>query len=214
MGEKSVYYWEKYLQKDMNKKITPNGYILKFSIINYDAKKIFNGWFNFNIEEDLISFIKYVVLPSTYLSKTHGMKNDDIYLYPLNYEDMMNILNYGDVYVDEKTIKEFDNYYKRIDVMGKDDKATFKQIENFCFDLGRDNPIDNNVFITIKAFENIQSVGKVLVKDYENHHMLDILENGMGMSKDEILAMFENIKDNPFMIRKINQFLTNKVLIL
>jgi len=213
MGEKSVYYWEKYLQKEKNKYIKPHGYILKFSILNYDAKKIFNGWFNFDIKYDLLSFIKYVVLPSTYLSRTHGSQNNEIYLYPLNYEDIINILDYGDVEIPDRVRDNFETYYKRVEDLSKQ-SVTFKDLDKLCNDLARDNPIENDVFITIKIFENIQSVGRVLVKDYERLQMLDILESGMGMNKEEILNLFDNINQNPFMIRKINQFLTNKFLIL
>lgn len=43
--------------------------------------------------------------------------------------------------------------------------------------------------------------------------MLDELEEEMEMSKEQIIELFSTIEENPFMMRKIKEFLSNKMFI-
>ncbi|ACB84381.1 hypothetical protein [Natranaerobius thermophilus] len=43
--------------------------------------------------------------------------------------------------------------------------------------------------------------------------MVDELEKQMELSKDEIIEVFSDIENNPFMLKKINEFLSNKFII-
>lgn len=43
--------------------------------------------------------------------------------------------------------------------------------------------------------------------------MLDELEEKMEMSKEKIIELFSTIEDNPFMMRKIKEFLSNIMML-
>ena len=69
------------------------------------------------------------------------------------------------------------------------------------------------MFSGIEVYENIKEFGRQLVSDYEEQGMIDQLEIQMELSKDAIVELFSNIYNNPFMLKRINEFLNSKFLI-
>ena len=69
------------------------------------------------------------------------------------------------------------------------------------------------MFSGIEVYENIKEFGRQLVSDYEEQGMIDQLEIQMELSKDAIVELFSNIDNNPFMLKRINEFLNSKFLI-
>ena len=62
----------------------------------------------------------------------------------------------------------------------------------------------------MQLFENIKCVGNIIIKQYEDENMLDILESKFELSKDEIKDLFESIDNNKLVLKKILDLLNER----
>ena len=60
-----------------------------------------------------------------------------------------------------------------------------------------------------KFMENVNDIGKELVREFEDDNMLDELESHMDLKKNQILALFDGIDKNPFMLKRLGTYLSN-----
>ena len=93
----SIYYWQNYLCKQDEMYIKPNAYVLKFSLINTYSKDVFCNWYSFKSYEALIGFIRYVVVPSSYITKVFGKEQETIFIDALNEEDTIELIEDSDI---------------------------------------------------------------------------------------------------------------------
>ena len=60
--------------------IKPDSYVLKFALINSYSRDFFCNWYSFKSPQELIGFIRFVVIPSTYITKAFGREENTIFL--------------------------------------------------------------------------------------------------------------------------------------
>ena len=60
--------------------LKPNAYVIKFCIVNKYSYDYYCNWYSFAKVEKLISFLKCVVIPSTYITKAFGKDENTIFL--------------------------------------------------------------------------------------------------------------------------------------
>ena len=65
------------------------------------------------------------------------------------------------------------------------------------------------IFSRLEFFENVKQIGKELIKEFEDDNMLEELENHMELKKNQILALFDGIDKNPFMLKRLGTYLSN-----
>lgn len=203
-----VYYWKNRLQSEKEFDLKPYSYIVHFSIVNQNLSEVFNDWLSFPGEKELLSFIKYVVLPSGYYSRLFGEKEGCVIIEADSYDDVVELLSNNTYKVDKKLIRMYKEDYQLIaDIINT--KFSMENINEFCNSYNSHLDYKNIVFSTIEVYENIKEVGLQTIKEYEEEGMLDILEGEMKMTKKEIIEMFLTIDENPFMMKRIKEFLNN-----
>ena len=80
-----IYYWQNFLANEEDVSLKPNAYVIKFCIVNKYSYDYYCNWYSFANVEKLISFFKYVVIPSTYITKAFGKDENTIFLDALGY---------------------------------------------------------------------------------------------------------------------------------
>lgn len=208
----SVYYWKNQLQKEKEFNLRPNSFVVHFSIVNQNLNEIFSDWFSFPSEKELLNFIKYVVLPSGYYSNLFGEKDGCVFIEAESYNNVMQLLENNTYKVDKELISKFNSDYKIIENI-IDGEFSMENIKEFCDSYNSNLDYTNTVFSEIEVYENIKQVGFNLIEEYEKEEMLDELEEEMEMSKEQIIELFSTIEDNPFMMRKIKEFLSNIMML-
>ncbi|MEQ8197370.1 MAG: hypothetical protein ABRQ27_05150 [Clostridiaceae bacterium] len=207
----SLYYWKNFLNKDIANEVKPDSYILNFYIVNQNTSEVFNEWYPFDSPGEVLGFIKYVVLPSGYFSRIFGEENDDIFITADTYEGVFELLNNNRIRVDKTLIGNFKKDYSLLEKVEK--KFALENLEQFCDSFNYHLDINEPVFSSLEVFRNIKDFGLQLVRDYEEQGMTDELEEQMEMSKEEILELFSNIQDYPFMLKRITEFLSSRLMI-
>lgn len=208
----SVYYWRNQLQKGEEFDLRPNSFVVHFSIVNQISNEIFSDWFSFLSENELLNFIKYVVLPSSYYSNLFGEKDSCVFIEAESYSHVMELLRNNTYKVDKELTSKFNHDYKIIENI-IDEGFSMEKIKKFCDSYNSHLDYTNIVFSQIEVYENIKQVGFGLIEEYEKEGMLDELEEKMGMSKEQIIELFSTIEDNPFMMGKIKEFSSNIMFI-
>jgi hypothetical protein len=211
MTYNSKYYWKNFLEKDKETFVKPNSYVVNLHIVNQSTSDAFYKWHSFDTEEEVIGFIKFVALPSGYYSRIFGKEAGDLMIAADTYDSVLELLYNNIVRVDHTLIDNFKADYELLEEAEKD--FNLDLLNDFCHSFNSHLNFKDIVFSGIEVYENIKEFGRQLVSDYEEQGMIEQLEIQMELSKDEIVELFSSIDDNPFMLRKINEFLNSKFLI-
>ena len=206
----SIYYWQNYLCKQDEMYIKQNAYVLKFSLINTYSKDVFCNWYSFKSYEALIGFIRYVVVPSSYITKVFGKEQETIFIDALNEEDTIELIEDSDIENKLDVILEINQEYNLLKSLKNN--FTVDKMKRYINLVNINNSIKNNIFSNLEFFENVNVIGRELVKEFEADNMLSDLESHMSLNKKQIIDMFDGIDKNPFMLKKLNTYLTNTLV--
>ena len=206
----SIYYWQNYLCKQDEMYIKPNAYVLKFSLINTYSKDVFCNWYSFKSYEALIGFIRYVVVPSSYITKVFGKEQETIFIDALNEEDTIELIEDSDIKNKLDVILEINQEYNLLKSLKNN--FTVDKMKRYINLVNINNSIKNNIFSNLEFFENVNVIGRELVKEFEADNMLSDLESHMSLNKKQIIDMFDGIDKNPFMLKRLGTYLSNTLL--
>ena len=187
-----IYYWQNFLANQEDVSLKPNAYVIKFCIVNKYSYDYYCNWYSFANVEKLISFLKYVVIPSTYITKAFGKDENTIFLDALDKYECMEYLEKANVFDKVELLRKVNREY---DFLRRIEKCNLgiEGVKKYLELVNKYN--DKN--------------GKGLIDEYEKENMLDDLEENMSLNKNEILSMFENIDKNMFMLKRLNTYLNN-----
>ncbi|MEN8076531.1 hypothetical protein ABFP60_06165 [Clostridioides difficile] len=202
-----IYYWQNYLINQDNIYIKPDAYVLKFSLVNSYSRDFLCNWYSFKSEQELIGFIKFVVIPSSYITKAFGREEDTIFLDALDDYETIDLIEDAECHEKYEVLRQIRNDYEMINNLKKNFTVEkFKKFINIT--NGRSNTTFG-IFSRLEFFENVKQIGKELIKEFEDDNMLEELENHMELKKNQILALFDGIDKNPFMLKRLGTYLSN-----
>ena len=202
-----IYYWQNYLVNQDNADIKPNAYVLKFSLINSYSRDFFCNWYSFKSTQELIGFIKFVVIPSTYITKAFGREEDTIFLDALDDYETIDLIEETDNNEKCDILREIRHDYEIINNLKNN--FTLDKLKKFINITNSRGNKSFGIFSKLEFFKDVNDIGKELVREFEDDNMLDELENHMDLNKNQILALFDGIDKNPFMLRRLGTYLSN-----
>lgn len=211
MNENLIAYWRNWFDSEIKLPITTDGYIFKYSIYHQGSNDGNYEWICCTSKNKLYSFIKYFILPSIQISRTIGIKEESIYLGVENYDDTIEYLENSkcDDYIEQ--IETYKRWFNEIEQLEKED-ASIDKLRECVRKITLEVDYRKYIFVELDVFENISSVGRSLVKEYEDDEVLGILECELEMNKEQILELFDNINDNKLMLSKITNILTDRIM--
>ena len=124
-----IYYWKNYLMNQDEIDIKPNAYILKLSLINYYSRDLFCNWYSFSTAEELIGFIKFVAIPSIYVTKVFGKEENTIFLDALYDYETIEVIKQSDNSENDNILKEIEDDYDFIDKL--QNKFSIERVKKF-----------------------------------------------------------------------------------
>ena len=212
MGENLIPYWEAWLSDEIEIQISCDGFIINYSMINCKSKQGVGDWLCCNSKKKVFSFIKFVLLPSVIISKNIGVQENQVYLDVSSFEETIDILEENEFEGYEDAIEEYKVCFEVLEKL-EQDNADIKEIKEILDYINYKVDIKTGLLVNLQLYDNIKSVGTTLISEYEEQGMLSELENSMGLKKNEILELFQNIDKNEFMLKKIGVLLNSKVIL-
>lgn len=211
MSENLISYWRNWLNSEINIPITPEGYMFKYRIFNQESNDGKCEWLCCTSKKKLYSFIKYFILPSIRLTRTIGLKEGVVCLFVENYDDTISYLDNPKLEDYKEHIETYKRWFNEIEKLEKED-ASIDELRKCIEKIYLEVAYRKYIFLELDLFENISSVGRTLVEDFEKDDNLDILELELEMNKEQILELFNNINDNKLMLSKITNILTDRIM--
>lgn len=202
-----IYYWQNYLTNQDNIEIKPDSYVLKFSLINLYSRDFFCNWYSFKSPQELIGFIRFVVIPSTYITKAFGREENTIFLDALDDYETIDLIEENKNSDKYDILKEINYDYEIVKSLKSN--FTLDKLKKFINITNARANVTFGIFSKLEFFRNVNEIGKELVKEFEDDNMLDELESHMDLNKNQILALFDRIDKNPFMLKRLGTYLSN-----
>ena len=112
----------------------------------------------------------------------------------------------------EDAIEEYKVCFEVLEKL-EQDNADIKEVKEILDYINYKVDIKTGLVVNLQLYDNIKSVGTTLIKEYEEQGMLDELERTMGLKKNQILELFNNIDKNEFMLKKIGVLLNSKLIL-
>lgn len=202
-----IYYWQNYLTNQDNIDIKPDSYVLKFSLVNYCSSDFFCNWYSFESPQELIGFIRFVVIPSTYITKAFGKEENTIFLDALDDYETIDLIEGSENFDKYNILREISYDYEMVKSLKSN--FTLEKLKKFINITNSRENVVFGIFSRLEFFRNVNEIGKELIKEFENDNMLDELESHMDLNKNQILALFDGIDKNPFMLKRLGTYLNN-----
>lgn len=209
MSEDLINYWGQWIDGEEEIDFTIDGIIFKYFMVNKQSDDGVKDWVCFTSKEKLFSFIKCVLLPSIQISRTIGTKNSEVYLDVYNSEKTDKFLEILRAYDYEVAIDDYKRWISEIEKIEGED-FNYETVRNFIASINDEVENGEAIFLELQLFKNIKCVGEELIKEYEDHNMLDVLESKFELNKNEITGLFRSIDDNKFMIKRITSLLNER----
>lgn len=212
MGDNLIPYWEAWLQDEIEIPMNKDGYVINYSIINMVSSEGVGEWLCCNTLKKVCSFIKFVLLPSVIITKVIGKNENQVYLDVSNYQETIDMLEECEFDGYKEAIEEYTSCFQELEMLEKDN-ASWQDIKKLLDYINYSIDIQEGILVNLQLYKNISSVGKTLIREYEEQGMLAELEDIMELKKKEIEELFDNIDNNEFMMKKISILLNSKVLL-
>ena len=101
-----------------------------------------------------------------------------------------------------------DDLISFINVLYKEARLTINILEPLVLSFGVDVDHTIEVWWNRDGRYNLEVIPGDL-KEFEDDNMLDELESHMDLKKNQILALFDGIDKNPFMLKRLGTYLSN-----
>jgi hypothetical protein len=126
------------------------------------------------------------------------------------YNETIGILEYAAQEGYEKAVEDYIRWFDEMENL-EDKAADFKEIRNFLTRVSSENDFKEGLFLEFGVYENISFVGRALIREFKEDDMVEELEDMMELSCEEIENLFDNIRGNKFMLRKITTLLNERL---
>lgn len=209
MNESLIEFWKKWIDGAEEIDVTTDSIILRYSMINKRSNDEVKDWVCFASKDKLYSFIKYLLVPSIQLTRSIGIKESQVYFDVCEYDQTIKLLETLKIGSYEKDIEDYKKWFEETEIL-ENNKDDLENIRNFINGVSKEVANTADVFLELQLFENIKSIGNILIKQYEDENILDILESKFELSKEEINDLFESIDTNKFMLKRILVLLNEK----
>ena len=134
-----IHYWSDYVKKYRDY-IKTDKYIVAFDVKDLDLKKDYNKYFFFKKREEVIKFLKYVVLPSFIYNKLDITHEEDKIIVQ-DYKDVLNFFVSNEINNSKEIIKRYSFFYNSLEEfeyeknnVGEETFLNLIETINFYFD--------------------------------------------------------------------------------
>lgn len=200
MASDKLQAWESFINKNINEDILVDDKLLRVVMVN-QGKSSISEFFFFEYEEEIIRFLKEVILPSITLSSLITSKDVSIYL--REHKEVLELIEMCTDYFNVKIGESYVNSYKKIELIEKDEMFKNK-IEEIIKIIESEFDAYNEVYISLDYGDGADGYLKNLINEYKKEGNLEILERELldkGLSVQKLEDVISNIFSNEKNIR-------------
>ena len=211
----NYYFWENIVKQDRHDNPFANDIISKESvflhgiIINCYGGS-YERWLHFPSIEALIGFLNYIFIPTAFLTLLTGEEGVLI----ANVSDLLDLMNKSDKCEKKELIPDMREFGIKLREFWNYDATTcIDKLKSFSANYNARWSEAYDIFSYFDIYESPNELGNYIVGAYENSGQVDIsvLEQQLGVSKQEWLSICSQVYENKFMQRKFTEVLNNRI---
>lgn len=200
MNSNTVEYWKNYLEEGKEMIVKKDSYLLNLLILDYNLKKFYK-WYSFDSKEDVLGFIKFVILPTIYFTRIFGKDENEIIFVADTYENILHMLRNNLILRNQVLIDRFKYEYSLIEEAVKDmDLQKLHELRQSLITFVYDKSI---IAPDIHVFKNIKEAIKKILDGYKAKEMIDSFGEELQMPKKELARYLSDVENNKLQSRVI-----------
>ncbi|MGL4760760.1 MAG: hypothetical protein ACRCWG_04805 [Sarcina sp.] len=149
--------------------------LLKFSLINSDSAIAFSEFYNFEDNNEIISFLKNVIIPSAAISILTEDNGQLVVTIEDSREFLKQLGSYG---AEEKLVKNCSDIYRKLSKI--DNKTTEKDFAKVIDFINFELSEGTMIVLSVEYANNTKQYLKNIYNEYEEMDHLDILEKELA----------------------------------
>lgn len=209
---RGFYFWENYIKSEKTFELKLNSYILTFAEVNQKSCNVYSECISFPRLMDVLEFIEYIIIPSSFISRIMGEREGFILLDCLDRESTFRICEQYSGRKYRKLVDSLDYFYSNIDRLKYD--FSVRDLDNLLDEFNELFSYKNIVFARVNFYRNIQILGNTLIREYDDIDLINLLEEDLELNIDDIKRMFNDLDNNPLMLKNIKTYLNKKYLFI
>lgn len=209
---RGFYFWENYIKNERKFELKLDSYILTFAEVNQESCNVYSECISFPKIMDVLEFIEYVVIPSSFISRVIGEKEGFIFLDCLNRQSTFEICEYYSGRKYRNLVDSLDYFYSNIDRLKYN--FSMKDLNQLLEEFNELFSYKNIVFARVNFYRSIKILGNSLIREYEEIGLINILEEDLELNIHDIKRMFNDLDSNPLMLKNIKTYLNKKYLFI
>ena len=211
MNYSTVEYWKNYLEEGKEMIVKKDSYLLNLFILDYNLKKFYK-WYSFDSKDEVLGFIKFVILPTIYFTRIFGKEKDEIIFVADTYENILHLLRNNLILRDQVLIDRFKYEYSLIDEAVKDmNLQKLHELRQSLITFVYDKII---IAPDIHVFKNIKEAIANLLDGYKTKEMIDSFGEELHMPKKELVKYLSDVEKNNLQSRVIEILDQSKIELL
>lgn len=212
----NYYYWENIVKKDKSDNpfaddlITEESVFFHGVVINCHGGS-YERWLHFPDIKALLGFLNYIFVPMAFGA---FLSNETELLIHGNLDELLDIMSDSEKCNQKDLIPQMRESSRQIRVLWNcDGEKCYGELNNFLTHYNERWNKNHELFSYFDIFKSPSELGKFLVESYEDSEEVDIsmLENQLGVQKEEWLAICSQVYENDFMKRKFTEILNNRI---
>lgn len=201
----NLYYWKTFVIKNINIDYSKDHQVIVFYFANKNSIETYSHLTYLQKKEDLLSYLKYYILPTTFVSKAFENTGSIVHTIETP-RDVISILESNTYNTSRDLAQEFRQSILDIENIGNKDFpiSLLLDFQASYNSLNREGSIFNSgIFI----FENLGQLLEALFKKYKGENKLRYLEEALDIREADIIdfdySKAYNIEENiKFFLKK------------
>ncbi|MBC2399356.1 ribosomal protein S8 [Clostridium tetanomorphum] len=215
----NYYYWENLIitgqniwdSHFMNLPLNEKSIFINTSIIDYQQNIFENNWCCYPNILATLGFLQYVYLPTAFFNILN-CKADELFVPICSSEEFISELNKTDKYITYMNPSQnFDKYILELNTYWTlNENACIDKLKNFCKKFNNAWNKQDTI-LSINIFLKPQEIAEYIMNDKNDTVFLEVIEEEIGLTKDELFHLCNNLYNNEFMKKNFVELLNNKI---
>lgn len=218
-GYDNSFFWENLIIKNEpmwkdafnNLELTRKSKFIRTSIINYDKNILEDNWAYYPNSKSLLGFIQYVFIPTAFFTLLNNQYEEIIMPVAPTYDIVEYFKDFMDkkdeliLFIMKENLQELNTFWKL------NEQELLKALKNFSKKFNEKWKEKNGKMLSLNIFENVIKVGEYIMPKEGKDVFTEVLEEEIGMTKNQWEDVYMNVYDNEFIRKKFIDILNYRI---
>jgi hypothetical protein len=180
-------------------------------IINYDKKIIEDNWAYYPNVKSLLGFIQYVYIPTAFFTWLDNEVEEFAVPLASQGEILEHINNFNKEENNHNIFAMNESINKLNSLWDMDDSQCMNELKDFVNELNTQWRERDGKLLNLTIFKDSIEVGEYIIPEEDDEIFIEVLEEDIGLTKEQWKEVYMNVYDNEFIRKKFIDILNYKI---